>query len=120
MINEAGYAKLRGLYRDNFNYIGITLSDDSELIRLKISGEDADARITIISDGTTNPYEFHVTLKETDADIPVDSVVKGYKLYDVATGGEALQTETLSTNYVFNSEFEMVLRHRQYIPKIVE
>lgn len=119
MINEAGYAKLRGLYRDNFNYIGITLGDDSELIRLKISGEGADERITIISDGTTNPYEFHVSLKETDVDIPENTVVKGYKLYDVATGGNALQTETLSTSYIFNAEFEMVIKHRQYIPKVV-
>ena len=119
MINEAGYAKLRTLYRDNFNYIGITLNDDTELIRLKINGVDADPRITIVADGTTNPYEFQISLKETDVDIPLGAVVKGYKLYDVAAEGTALQTELLSTNHVFNAEYEMIIKHRQYIPKIV-
>lgn len=115
-VTSAGLAKLRNYVETNWKYVSIRTDADAELFRLEIG---ADARATVLSDGTVNPLILQVVLSGDDADVTINDVVGGIKVYDQASGGNSLVEGTI-TNFTFtDTDDELTIKQTIEIPEIV-
>lgn len=111
-INNYGYEQIRSFILSNWNYLELRTPTGTVLKRFST----ADG-LTITGNATTQEIEYKIVVSGLDASFTGQSVGKSV-LYDVATGGSAIATESF-TNFTFESEDdELTVIHKLQVPVI--
>ncbi|MDJ0331731.1 hypothetical protein [Planococcus sp. S3-L1] len=112
-INQYGYQKIREFVIANWKYLevrtptGVVLKRFSVTDGLTITGTSASAEI-----------EYKIVISGNDATFIGQSVGKSV-LFDAATGGSAIATETFSTFLFESAEDELTIIHKLQVPKVL-
>jgi hypothetical protein len=113
-ITAAGYTSLRNHVASAWSFIALR-EGSTEHLRLPLS----DSRVSIESDGANNPVTVRVDLTGSDSDIDWPLTIDGSALYDVASGGSILGSDTFAP-FTFGSDADtLTVRHDVQVPQIV-
>ena len=112
-INTYGYEKLRGFVIGSWKYLELRSPDGTVLKRFGT----ADG-LTITGTATSTEIEYKVIVSGTDATFLNKQVSKSV-LFDVATGGSAIATETFTTFTFESADDELTIIHKLQVPAVI-
>lgn len=113
VINNYGYEKLRGFVLANWKYLEVQSDTGAVLKRFTV----ADGLVITGSESSTE-IEYKLVLSGADP-IFTGQTVERSVLFDVATGGSSITTESFA-KFTFESlDDELTLLHKLQVPQVV-
>lgn len=103
-MQDYGYDVIRQNLQTSITHISIVDNASTEIVRIPVG----DSRVTATNDNTGNTLTYTVVLTGSDADMGVGKTVGAYGLYDVATGGSAIDSDTFASAATFNSTADQI------------
>ena len=114
-IKTAGYQDLRDHIESTWAYIELRDNEGTAIVRIPVS----DPRVSWTHSPGAQVLELTVTVKGSDADIPVPQTIAGSALYKVAAAGNALSEETFTAFTIMAAEDEITIKHQVQVPQVV-
>jgi len=117
-IHEAGYQHLRDHIESASGYAYVELQevDGTPWERLEI---DTDARCNWTHDANAQTLELTVVISGDDADVTLPQEFGKSVLFDGATGGDPLSTETITKATLEAADDEVTIKHQVEVPEVV-
>lgn len=112
-INQYGYEKIRSFILSNWKYLELQSPDGTPLKRFST----ADG-LTITGNATAQEIEYKVIVSGADASFTGQTVGKSV-LFDVATGGSAIATESFTTFTFESVDDELTVIHKLQAPQVI-
>lgn len=112
-INTYGYEKIRTFVLANWKYL--ELQTPSGVVLKRFGTADG---LTITGTSTSTEIEYKLVISGSDATFLNQQVSKSI-LFDVATGGSAIVTETFTTFTFESTDDELTIIHKLQLPAVI-
>lgn len=112
-IENYGYEKIRTFVLSNWKYLQVCKPDGTILKRFSTTDG-----LTITGTAVNTELEYKVVISGSDATFIGQSVGKSV-LFDVATGGSAIATETFTTFTFESVDDSLTILHKLQIPAVI-
>lgn len=113
-ISQAGYQLLRGYIQSNWNYIELQDENNARVIRVST----ADSRCTWTHTAGDRTLKLQLVISGSDTEITLPKTVTKSVIYNVATGGNAISTESFAPFTFESNEDELTVIHNIEVPKV--
>ncbi|WP_210367431.1 hypothetical protein [Bacillus sp. REN3] len=114
-ITQAAYQNLRDYIQANWKYI--ELQDDTGVAIVRLSVYDS--RVTWTHSVGEQTLKLQVIIKGSDSDITVPKTFAKSVIFNVATGGNLLSTESFTPFTIEGDQDELTVIHLIEVPKVV-
>ncbi len=114
-IKTTGYQDLRDYIQATWAYIELRNDQGAAIVRLPVT----DDRVAWTHQAGAQTLELTVTVKGSDADIPVPQTIAGSALFKVEAGGEVLSEEPFVAFTIMAEEDEITIKHQVQVPQVV-
>ena len=113
-VTSNAYQDLRDYIQTNWQYIELQDDTGTPVIRLSPS----DSRVTWTHSAGSQTLTLQIVVKGSDSDIPVPSNFGQSVIFNVATGGNALSTETFTSFTMESDNDELTVTHNIEVPQV--